>query len=202
MPAIGGSVFLAGGKRCLVIARDPDNIGPECRHRRFARRADMFVDIDFRGAAGALCPPRYRPPMIAVGRCCHHQVCGAASLCGGLFDKPAHRIGSAKRLEGPQPETGGFILEDDAAHPQMRGDIRQVMQGCRHIAVPAGDLGKGIGHGGGIQRSGAIGKASWLMRRVGAAGKAAGLRRLCEIMIHDMPPFQLYQNLPIRSEPV
>ena len=50
---MGCRILLAGGKRCLVIAVDPDHIGAEGGHGLFARLADMRMDIDFRLASGA-----------------------------------------------------------------------------------------------------------------------------------------------------
>ena len=71
-----GSIFLAGGKRRLVIAIHPDDLGAEGGHRLFAGGADMRMDIDFRSAAGARRAPRDRAPVIAVGGCGDGQVGG------------------------------------------------------------------------------------------------------------------------------
>lgn len=77
--------------------------------------------------------------MIAIGGGGDGQLGGAATLCLDLAGQRGDGIGTAKRLERPQPETRRFILVDNLPDAKMIGDLRQIMKRCRYIAGPAAD---------------------------------------------------------------
>ena len=122
--------------------------------------------------------------MIAVGGGGDGDICDAAAGLLCRAGQPRHRIGSAKRLEGPKPEAGGFILEHHPRDAKMRGHLGQIMKRRRRIAGPAADFIGGVLHHLPVKRSRRIGEGPRRMRRIGIECEPAGGGGHGQMIIH------------------
>ena len=168
LPAVLSGVGIRLTHRVVIVAGNPDDLGPISRDRRLAAGTDIAVQVDLAGTTELLGTPGDGFSMIAIGGGGHGDLANdfvefssaklgagypgiAASCLDQGSQKLVDRVGAAQSLERAEAKSRPLILQPESANAKLaRYPIESVQRG-RRIALPELDFhprpnALGLGH--------------------------------------------------------